>query len=303
MRCALSLATALLLTIAATSSAQSGMQAAQRQPAAVRSVLTGDATIAGRVTDAESKRPVEVAFLQLTSADLRSLVTQADSDGFYTFERIAAASYRIGVTHDGYVEQVYAGDATVALAGPNGASSGTVATSTLQVDADARRTIDFGLVRAASVRGRITRDDGRPLPGASMYLNAITSGAFASRSFHSWMARATERGDYVIVQVPPGDYNVAVDWSDRVGNLRPRVDVARDGAFAMDGLFGERVLRVVGFTDGWSVDQVLLGKTPVTSLTLDPAASVENVRIVLTRKRQQYRHVSIDDACRHRSGA
>jgi Carboxypeptidase regulatory-like domain len=64
---------------------------------------------------------------------------------------------------------------------------------------------------------------------------------------------------------------------------RDRVEVSSSGAFELTGLAGDRVLRVVGLSENWTVYQVLVGKTAVSSLSLD-AGSVDDVTILLKRQ-------------------
>ena len=66
--------------------------------------------------------------------------------------------------------------------------------------------------------------------------------------------------------------------------MRDRVDLGSEGTFELSGVFGERVLRIVGRTEGWAIDRVMHGKTPVSSLTIAPGVRVDDVRIIVTRK-------------------
>ena len=64
---------------------------------------------------------------------------------------------------------------------------------------------------------------------------------------------------------------------------RDRVEVSSSGAFELTGLAGDRVLRVVGLSENWTIYQVLVGKTVVSSISLD-AGSVDDVTILLKRQ-------------------
>ena len=435
------IAIAILLATIVGASAQVSAPPPPPSPRPVQtlSVLAGDASIAGLVTDNETRRPLAGALVQLASADMRRiLMTQTNADGKFAFDAIAGGEYRITVKHDGYVDQAY---------GVPDANFGSVSPdAVIQLERRARREIAFALARSAGITGRVTRDDGRPLANASVSM-VMTAENGSYRMSSRWFSRTDERGNYVIPNVPPGDYRVSAVWTDpetvsSTRNMRPReiyypgteksseattvalpagrmvdgidiripgsellriqgkvvagtvvapfeaylfagsslqsLKIADDGGFstprlpvgrytlivraknddsseaasfsvdltaeltdivlglmptgritgrivADDGsslpdtmqvaavladqgkeidhlrrdrayiggggtfelkdLFAESVLQVVGFTDGWTVDRVLVGNSSVTSLTVDPGRTIDDVKIVLTRKR------------------
>jgi hypothetical protein len=85
---------------------------------------------------------------------------------------------------------------------------------------------------------------------------------------------------------PEGLYLAAVlarDGTEIDPLPRDRVEVAADGAFVFQKMFGERILRT-GAGDAWAVDRILLGKSTVTSVTVQPGQHVEDVLVVLTRR-------------------
>jgi hypothetical protein len=65
---------------------------------------------------------------------------------------------------------------------------------------------------------------------------------------------------------------------------RDRVDVRMDGTFELSGLFGERIVNVIGLMDGWRVDRVLIGKSPTKTFIVHPGQRIEDVTMVLTRR-------------------
>jgi hypothetical protein len=80
---------------------------------------------------------------------------------------------------------------------------------------------------------------------------------------------------YVLAVLSDGTREIDLERKDRV-------EVSPSGAFELTGLAGDRVLRVVGLSENWTVYQVLLGKTPVSSLSLD-AGPIDDVTILLKR--------------------
>jgi hypothetical protein len=62
-----------------------------------------------------------------------------------------------------------------------------------------------------------------------------------------------------------------------------RVSAAADGAFAFEGLFGPRLLRVIGLPSGWALAAVLVGDVYVVDTPTDfQAVPAGGVRVVLT---------------------
>jgi hypothetical protein len=65
--------------------------------------------------------------------------------------------------------------------------------------------------------------------------------------------------------------------------MRDTVPVGDGGVFELPGMFGERVLRVVGDTQGWTVDMVTVGKQTAATIVVQPSATIADVAIVVTR--------------------
>jgi hypothetical protein len=64
---------------------------------------------------------------------------------------------------------------------------------------------------------------------------------------------------------------------------RDRAEIAPGGAFEIRGVFGDRAMQMVGVTAGWKIAKVMIGKTEITTLSIQPGATVEDVVVVLTR--------------------
>ena len=105
-----------------------------------------------------------------------------------------------------------------------------------------------GLLPAGTISGRVVTDDGTPL-----------------RS---------------LIQVAA----VLVDDGKEIDEYRrDRTDVNDEGKFVLKGLFGQRVIRLAGFTDGWRIARVTIGKDDVTTVSIAAGTTVDDVVIVITR--------------------
>ena len=102
-----------------------------------------------------------------------------------------------------------------------------------------------GLVPAGTISGRVVTDDGTPLKS--------------------------------LIQVAA----VLMDEGKEIDeNRRDRTDVTGEGTFVLKGLFGQRVIRLAGFTDGWRIARVTIGKEDVTTVSIAAGTTVDDVVIV-----------------------
>lgn len=105
-----------------------------------------------------------------------------------------------------------------------------------------------GLLPAGTISGRVVTDDGTPL-----------------RS---------------LIQVAA----VLMDDGKEIDEYRrDRTDVNDEGTFVLKGLFGQRAIRLAGFTDGWRIARVTIGKNDVTTVSVAAGTTVDEVVIVITR--------------------
>src|SRR5438128_9378691 len=65
-------------------------------------------------------------------------------------------------------------------------------------------TAAWAQTQAASVHGRVTDSSGALVPGAQVTLTNVNQG-------RSWNFQTNEAGEYVFVQIPPGDYALSVE--------------------------------------------------------------------------------------------
>jgi hypothetical protein len=105
-----------------------------------------------------------------------------------------------------------------------------------------------GLVPAGTISGRVVTEDGTPLKS--------------------------------LIQVAAVLMDDGKDIDDY---RRDRTDVTDEGKFVLKGLFGQRVIRLAGFSDGWRIARVTIGKEDVTTVSIAAGTTVDDVVIVITR--------------------
>jgi hypothetical protein len=116
------------------------------------------ASIAGAVVRAGTDEPLRKAQVHLTLKDDQGwknfdVVTAAD--GKFVFEGLAPGTYRLSVSHDGYVTKSY---------GPEGEQEATLTLAAGQK----MEVLIFRLQKCAVITGRVVDEDGDPVPGADV---------------------------------------------------------------------------------------------------------------------------------------
>jgi hypothetical protein len=177
---------------------------AAKQP--VERVRSGAASVAGRITEADTKRPLGGVLVTLIAQDLRArLSTVTTPDGRYVFEGIAPAPYVVEASHPDYVP------ARFVEADPQRAK-----TQYLWVTPSSphRTDVDLDLVPAGTINGRITDQQGRPLQGAMVTLmRDVGERNFRMTGLQS-VTLSDAAGGYSLRQVAEGSYRISVNWND-----------------------------------------------------------------------------------------
>ncbi|MGH9218348.1 MAG: carboxypeptidase regulatory-like domain-containing protein [Vicinamibacterales bacterium] len=188
----------------------------QARPAGFREpppLLTGTASIHGRVIDALSGKPVGGAEVRLVDTMIetetkeirgrtvttltyaRSGKAISDRDGSYTFDRIRDGTYRVFVTHRMYLPSCM-GPALVR------SQCDVINVVTEQRVEDANVSLSPGGI----IRGRVLDKDGRAIEGANVrpeFADPMTQSANS--------ATTGSDGGFEITSVPPGQALVRVD--------------------------------------------------------------------------------------------
>ena len=89
--------------------------------------------------------------------------------------------------------------------------------------------------------------------------------------------------------IPPlGNMRVAAVWTDGTIDLDPlsrdQADVGSDGSFAIEGLFGNRAIRVSGLPEGWQVSAIRHGRSDITTPIDIAAGTTTEISVILSRK-------------------
>ena len=169
----------------------------------VASIPAGDASLAGRITDADSQRPLQGAVVTLMTFDRKAVLKSiSEADGHYVFEGIPPSGYFLSVFLDGYGTHDYSASGLRA-GGPAGV-----------LVARGRPTtgVNFLLRRAGSVTGQVTLS-GSPVKDALVAVvrtNEDTRFLTASAP----PSRTDSRGVYNIPNVAAGSYRVFASWTD-----------------------------------------------------------------------------------------
>src|ERR1041385_5161578 len=161
----------------------------QQSSAAIPQQASQKGSIEGSVVRMGTGEPIPEARVTLEGRGHRE-ITSSQSGKFVISDLAAPGRYRIEAVADGYARQEYQQNPVYVAAG-----------QTL-------KGIDFELVPAGYVTGRIRDDTGKPINGLAVHLlQATYKYGAGQRSFHDAGSTVTnEWGDYRLSSVTPGRY-------------------------------------------------------------------------------------------------
>lgn len=166
-------------------------------------VLAGTASISGRVTETDTKRPLANAIITLECmSGPGELTAITDAEGRYLFEGVAAGWYRVSALLDGYARFEAPRESIIVLPG---------STVTAVDEGGVQRRADLTLAPGGTITGRVTNAEGKPVKDGIMSAVLIADGRGISFSGSSEV-RTSERGEYTIRNLPAGRYRVSVRW-------------------------------------------------------------------------------------------
>jgi carboxypeptidase family protein len=160
------------------------------------SAATG--SIKGTVASSSDAVPLGRARITLSSPALSEpRVVLSRADGTYEFIRLPAGAYSVSATRSGYAPQ----------AQPGG-RSGRAAALTLQ-EGQSLGGINFALLPAGVIAGRIMDEDGKPFEGAVMDALVPRTEAGQPTLVSAATAESDDRGEFRLTGLPSGQYYVS----------------------------------------------------------------------------------------------
>jgi hypothetical protein len=159
-----------------------------------------------------SRRPARDTLVMLAGTDVGLIrVSATDAKGRFAFTGLPAGRFLLGAGKPAYVTSLY-GARRVGRPGE----------IIVLTPGQKRRNTTLTLARGAVIAGRITDDDGQPLPGARVRVmqRRAAAGEVSLTGDLGDPAAATtdERGLYRIYDLPPGEYAVAVQPRNTLGS-------------------------------------------------------------------------------------
>ncbi len=172
----------------------------------------GTAVITGRVTmGGKGAANVMVALYPMEFSPDRSAVTRGttDAEGNYRLTGVPAGRYNIVAITPAYI-------------GTSENMFGGTGKAINVADGETVEKIDFALQRGGVITGRVREDDGSPVIGERIQLNAVGQqgnprGFFSDNPF---MYETDDRGVYRLYGIAPGKYTVSVGEAMEEGSVR-----------------------------------------------------------------------------------
>lgn len=212
MRSAYVLAIALLLPAPSLAQVTGAQRPGMPQPPAPDAKGdAGTAVLKGRVTAADTGRPLRRAQVRVTAPELKGQSRQASSDinGYWEVGDLPAGRYSISVSRGGY------------LAMQHGQQHFGEPGAPLQVgDGETYGNLDIVLPRASTISGRLTDESGQPVSGATMYAMQVQffQGQRRLVPISGPGITTDDTGQFRVQAVPPGEVYLAASsretWVD-----------------------------------------------------------------------------------------
>ena len=180
-----------VILCASLSAAGLAAQVTQEAPA-------DDGSLEGTVINGVTKEPVRKAQVTLASGNAPPAIT--DANGRFIFRKLPAGTYTLHAQHPEFPLIV----------------SGLAAASPLMVTLgpqEKKSDLVMALTPGASISGRVTDQDDRPLSGCSVQTLQFASGPGGNRLYATRGESSDDRGEYRIHGLARGHYYVSVQCS------------------------------------------------------------------------------------------
>ena len=175
----------------------------------VRPPATGTGSIAGRITENSTGRPINRALVTLQQPEAgvpHQVLTNAD--GYFVFRNLPAGRYsRLSATKPAYVTTYY-GEKR-----PGAYQQGV----TIPLGEGQHVTgIDLKMLRGGVITGTIVDHEGRPVRDARLILTQIATSGGRRMPMNTATAMSDDRGMYRAYGLAPGDWIVSANASGYV---------------------------------------------------------------------------------------
>lgn len=223
---------------------------------------TGSARLSGRVTAADTGRPLRRVVVRASSPDMpqgRSIST--DADGRWELRSLPAARYTLHLSKGGYVNLAYG------QRRPFEAGTGIEVADGQVID-----KLDVSLPRAGAITGIIVDEFGDPVTGARVTAMRHRHVAGQRRLMAMGPGDTTDDiGQYRLHGLPPGDYYVAAAMMGglMIGQSDDRVGYAQT---LYPGTAVQAEAERVSITEGQEAPQVNFAMAPTRVATISGTA-------------------------------
>jgi uncharacterized protein (DUF2141 family) len=176
----------------------------------VSAAPAGTAVVSGRVVSANGGNGIRRAQVRLQPLEGRVMVTQADDQGVFTFERVPAGQFTLTATKVGYLDAKY---------GQRRPGTGSGAPIAVAGGAKIER-LSVPMARGSVITGTIVDEAGEPAYGTMVRALRMTMQNGERTPVQAGIVTADDRGVYRIPVLLPGDYVVMATAPNEIDGAR-----------------------------------------------------------------------------------
>jgi protocatechuate 3,4-dioxygenase beta subunit len=192
---------------------QQNQRAARDTQAAV-----GTASLSGRVLTADTGRPVKRARVAASGGGRQNRATTTDDQGRFELSDLAAGSYTITASRNGFVNAIYGQRRALQPGTPVDLADGQAVTR-----------LDLRMMRGAVITGRVLDEDGEPLVRATVAVERYQYVRGERQLVAAGGASTDDRGVYRVFGLPPGEYYVSASAASLAQGLGRGVQTFASG--------------------------------------------------------------------------